>query len=209
MAGNLASAGKLASIPKRTGQAPAPLSFAQQRLWFLDQLLPGLSAYNIAGTLRLDGALDLAALARSLDEIVRRHEALRTTIQAVDGQAVQVVAQRLSISLPMVDLTGLSADERESIALALATEEANLPFDLATGPLVRTRLLRLGVRAHVLVLTVHHIAADGWSLDVLQRELASLYSAYVAGRPSPLPELPLQYSDYAVWQRDWLSGDRM
>ena len=200
----------------RTGLAlrkPLPLSFAQQRLWFLDQLQPGSAAYNIPAALRVIGDFDVAAFAFAVNEIVRRHEALRTTFVLRDGVAAQVIAPALEIATPVVDLGGLDAERREAEALRLAAEEARRPFDLATGPLLRVATLDLGVRPatgereHVVLFTLHHIVSDGWSSDVLIREFVALYEAFAAGRPSPLPDLAIQYADYAVWQRDWLRGE--
>ncbi|NLG48893.1 MAG: AMP-binding protein, partial [Chloroflexi bacterium] len=193
--------------PVARGQQELPLSFAQQRLWFLDQLEPGNLFYNIPLAVRLKGALDADALRRALNEIVRRHEALRTTFAAVDGRPVQVIAPELSIPLPVEDLRGLTPEKREAEALRLATEDAQTPFDLGGGPLLRARLLQVDDAEHIAVLVLHHIVSDGWSMRLLIRELAALYHAYAAGRPSPLPELPIQYADYAAWQREWLQGD--
>src|SRR5262249_58787381 len=137
----------------------------------------------------------------SLNEIVRRHQALRTTFSIVEGQPVQVVSPSLRISLPVVDLTDRPEAEREEEARRLAQEEAQRPFDLSRGPLLRVTLLRLGPQEHVVLLVIHHIAADGWSLGVFFRELAALYQSHAAGNPMPLPELPVQYADFARWQR--------
>ncbi|HWS54338.1 MAG TPA: amino acid adenylation domain-containing protein [Pyrinomonadaceae bacterium] len=183
-----------------------PLSYAQQRLWFLEQLEPGTAAFNIPMGVRLTGALDLGALTRSLGEIVRRHEALRTTFAVEGGQPVQVIAPELRLELPVIDLGDAPAPEREARAAELAAREAERPLDLVSGPLLRGTLLRLGPEEHVLVLVVHHIVSDGWSVGVLIREMAALYPAFREGRPSPLEELPIQYADYAAWQREWLRG---
>ncbi|HET7695315.1 MAG TPA: amino acid adenylation domain-containing protein [Vicinamibacterales bacterium] len=201
------AAARPAAIPRRSGAGPAALSFAQQRLWILDQLKPGSAAYNMPLALRFRGTLNAGALERTLNEIVRRHDVLRTTFPVEAGQPSQVAAPSLALSLDPLDLTTFgAADAREAEAHRLAREEALLPFDLAVGPLVRARLLRLAPDDHVLLLTIHHIAADGWSLGVLTRELNALYPAFAAGRPSPLPELPVQYADFAVWQRERLAG---
>ena len=184
-----------------------PLSFAQQRLWFLDQLVPGSFLYNENATLRLLFPLNVALLGESLNEIVRRHEALRTTFEVVDGQPVQVIAPALILPLPVVDLRELPELRRETEALRLATEEAQRPFDLARGPLMRTTLLRLGEHEYMFLLTMHHIVGDGWSMSVFSRELAAIYAAFSMGQPSPLPDLPIQYADFAVWQRQWLQGE--
>jgi len=204
-----ASAARLTEFPLQrvSRDGNLPLSFAQQRLWFFDQLEPGSSAYNISTGFRLTGPLDVAALERSLNEIVRRHEALRTSFAVVDGQPVQVIAPAERFKLALVDLQKLPEAERETEARRLASEEAQGPFDLARGPLVRAGLLRLGEREHVLLLTMHHILSDGWSMGVLFRELSVLYEAFSNGDPSPLPELPVQYADFAVWQRQWLQGE--
>ena len=184
-----------------------PLSFAQRRLWFIEQLAPGKSAYNIPAAIRLKGPLNVVALERCLNEIVKRHEALRTTFAMVDGGPVQVIAPILTLALPVVDLRELSGDAREIEVRRLAAEEAGLRFDLARGPLLRIKLLRLGDEEHVGLLTMHHIVSDGWSTGILIREMAVLYEAFSSGRPSPLPELPIQYADFADWQRDWLRGE--
>ena len=184
-----------------------PLSFAQERLWFIDQLVPGLSAYNIPGAVRLTGRLDLGALERSLDEIARRHEVLRTTFHSVDGRPVARVAPELRLLTPVVDLRGLPAEARETEALRLANAAAAQAFDLSRGPLLRTLLLRLSERDHLMALVLHHIVYDMWSREIFLTELATLYTASVQGRPSPLPELVIQYADFAGWQRQWLTGE--
>ncbi len=191
-------------VPREPGWA-LPASFAQRRLWFLDRLEPGNAAYNLPGWLRLSGPLDLPALAASLAEIARRHEVLRTVLRAEEGEPMQV-AGPAGMPLPLVDLGGLSTVEAPAEAERLAREAAGLPFDLARGPLHRALAVRLGPEEHALLLTLHHVVADAWSLGVLFRELAALYEAFAAGRPSPLPELPVQYADYAVWQRERLQG---
>ena len=183
------------------------LSFAQQRLWFFDQLEPGLSAYNIPAAVRLKGPLNLAALERSLNEIVKRHESLRTTFGKVDGRPTQVIAPTLTIHLPVVDLRKLPASKRETEVRRLVTAEAQRPFDLSQGPLLRGTVLRLGDEEHVGLLTMHHIVSDGWSTGILIREMATLYVAFCAGGSSPLPTLPIQYADFAHWQRQWLQGE--
>jgi amino acid adenylation domain-containing protein len=183
-----------------------PLSYAQQRLWFLDQLQPANSAYNLPTALRLVGPLDLAALAHSLSAIVERHEILRTTFALAGEQPIQVIAPPQPARLPLLDLLALPEQERAATARGLAAQEAERPFDLARGPLLRVILLRLGTDEHILLLNIHHIVADGWSVGVFTGELSSVYSAYRLGRFAPLPRLPIQYADYAIWQRDWLSG---
>ncbi|HZF10731.1 MAG TPA: amino acid adenylation domain-containing protein [Thermoanaerobaculia bacterium] len=199
----------IAAIPRRATSGPVPLSFAQERLWFLDQLSPGSPLYNVPLPLRLRGALDAAALAASLQALVGRHEALRTAftvLEKAEGEPVQVVAPAADRPLPRVDLTGLPADRREPVALGLVREEALRPFDLARGPVLRATLVRLAEADHLLLLTLHHIVADGWSMGVLVREMGELYGAAVAGRPAVMPELPIQYADFALWQREWLAG---
>ncbi|HBL28790.1 MAG TPA: non-ribosomal peptide synthetase, partial [Acidobacteria bacterium] len=181
--------------------------FAQQRLWFLDRLEPGSPFYNITRALRLHGHLDVRSLGRALGEIVRRHEALRTTFPSSGGFPAQVIAAAGDASLSLVDLGGLGTAGREAVALDLATLWARSPFDLARGPLLRLGLLRLGEQEHLLLAAVHHSVADGWSMGVLVREIGALYAAFVQGEPSPLPELPVQYADFAAWQRSWLQGE--
>ena len=183
------------------------LSFAQQRLWFLDQLEPHSPFYNLLGAVWLRGALAVEALEGALSEIVRRHEALRTTFPAVEGRPRQVIGASRPLPLPVVEVDRPTAEAREAEARQLAAAELRRPFDLERGPLVRACLLRLGADEHVLVLSLHHIVADGWSMGVLVRELVALYDALRHGRPSPLAELPLQYADYAAWQRTWLTGE--
>ncbi len=184
-----------------------PLSFAQQRLWFLEQLEAGTAAYNLPAAVRLTGNLNVAALELSLNEIVRRHESLRTSFSSIDGKAIQVIAPELRVELPIIDLTDLPAEDREAEALRLAKEEAQLPFDLTRGPLMRVHLIRIDAQNHVVIFTMHHIIADGWSMGVLIREVAILYEAFSKGLPSPLPELPIQYADFAFWQRQWLKDE--
>ncbi|NVJ26526.1 amino acid adenylation domain-containing protein, partial [Myxococcus sp. AM011] len=184
-----------------------PLSFAQQRLWFLHQLEPGSVVYNIPGALRLTGVLDSTALQHALRELVRRHESLRTCFPSANGQPSQHIHEPAPFALPVVDLS--SREDREAEVRRLAEEEAHTPFALERGPLLRASLLRLGEHEHVLLLNMHHIVSDGWSMDVLVREMAALYKASCAGQPSPLPELPVQYADYSVWQRSWLRGETL
>ncbi|HEV2735094.1 MAG TPA: amino acid adenylation domain-containing protein, partial [Longimicrobiaceae bacterium] len=196
-------------IRRREGDGPVPLSFAQQRLWFIDQLEPGTSAYNMPFPLRLRGGLDGRVLERALGEITRRHESLRTVFSVLDGEPVQIVHPPAPVLLPVVDLRGLREEAREREARRLAGEEAGRPFDLARGPLLRSTLLRLDERDDAVLFTMHHIVSDGWSMGVLVNEVSALYAAFAEGRPSPLPELPLQYPDYALWQREHLAGARL
>lgn len=184
-----------------------PLSYSQQRLWFLYQLEPSTSAYNIPTAVRLRGALDSAALARTMNEIVRRHEILRTYYGTIDDKPVQFVGLPGDMALELVDFSELPESERESSMVRLAAKEACRPFDLTRGPLLRACLMRLGPEEHVLVVTVHHIVSDGWSQGVLVREVGALYEAFTEGRESPLVELPVQYADFARLQRNWLAGD--
>jgi amino acid adenylation domain-containing protein len=201
-----------AAIPRR-GQAgePLPLSFSQERMWFLHELDPGSSAYNLCGAVRLRGTLDAAVLERCFAELLRRHEALRTTFGAVDGRPVQVVqpVPPHGSIVSRVDLSTLSAARREAEATRSASEEESRPFDLLRGPVCRFILLRLQPEEHALLLTFHHICSDGWSMVILVRELVTLYRAFIAGEPSPLPELPIQYGDFALWQRATLQGEAL
>ncbi len=186
---------------------PLPLSFSQEGLWFLEQLTPGSAAYNVPIALPLSGPIDVTTLERSLNEVLRRHEALRTTFQLVDGEPAQIVGAPAWFTLPLVDLRQLPKGERDQEAERLIAEEAGRPFDLARGPLFRARLLQLQDDRYRLLVNLHHIVSDGWSLGVLARELEALYQAYAAGEESPLPALPVQYGDYARWQRAYLQGD--
>jgi len=183
------------------------MSFAQQRLWFLDRLEPGNTVYSIPRAFSLKGVLNVPALEQSLNTIVGRHEALRTTFSTVDDEPVQVIHPTADLTLSVVTFEDLSEPQKESECQRLATEAARRPFDLAHGPLFRATLLRLGAQEHVLLLNMHHIVTDGWSLGVLFRELSALYAAFSNGKPSTLSELPVQYADFAVWQRQWLAGE--
>jgi non-ribosomal peptide synthetase component F/acyl carrier protein len=198
----------LAPVPR---EGALPLSFAQQRLWLVDQLEPGSPLYNIPVALRIAGPLRPEVLALCFGEIVRRHEVLRTVFADRKGAPVQVIQPAAPFGLPVVDLAGLPEREREAAARLLAGEEALRPFDLARGPLLRGLLLRLAPPGdqmdHAAALTLHHIAGDGWSMEILVREVTALYAAFAEGRPSLLPELPIQYADFAIWQREWLQGE--
>jgi aspartate racemase len=200
---------EMQTIRRKTGSGPAPLSYAQQQLWFLDQLEPGGAHYNLPMGLRVKGHLDLAVLQECLNQVVQRHEALRTHFEAVEGQAVQVIQPVASVEMPLVDLRGLVEPEREAQAQRLCVQESQRPFDLARDLLLRATVFQLGETDHILFLNMHHIASDEWSVYVLIRELKTLYHAFCEGKPSPLPELPIQYADYAVWQRDWLRGEML
>jgi len=187
--------------------AELPLSFAEQRLWFLDQLVPGNPFYNMPFAFRIMGAVDVGTLRRSVNEIVRRHEVLRTTFPSAGGRPVRAVSPSLVVDLPEVDLRTLPDDEREAQAERLIAEEARRSFDLAAGPLLRGTVLRMGGSEYIAMLTTHHIIADGWSLDVFLRESVLSYMSFVQGKPSSLPDLSIQYADFAHWQRRWLTGD--
>lgn len=191
------------SVP-RTGDLP--LSFAQQRLWFLDQLAPNSAFYNIPTALRLTGSLNESALIKSLETIIERHEALRTTFPEQDGKPYQYIATHLPLPLEKTDLTALDPAQRELEIMRLAEEEARRPFDLAHGPLLRIHLVKVADQDHVLLFTMHHIISDAWSVGLLIKEVATLYQGLVTNRPVSLPELPLQYADFAYWQRNWLQG---
>jgi amino acid adenylation domain-containing protein len=186
-----------------------PLSFAQERLWFLDRLEPGNPAYHIPLAVRADGPLSTAALAAAVAEIERRHEVLRTVFGCRDGEPLLEIRPPDRRDLPAVDLGRLEEADRRREARRLLAEEVRRTFDLAAEPVLRVRLLRAGEDAHFVAGTLHHIAGDGWSMDLLRRETLALYGAFTAGRPSPLPELPVQYVDYAAWQRGWLVGEAL
>ncbi|WP_164013945.1 non-ribosomal peptide synthetase/type I polyketide synthase [Pyxidicoccus trucidator] len=192
-------------IPRVPRDGPLPLSFAQQRLWYLDNLEPGNVAYNNAVMLIMSGALDRASLERALNEVVRRHEVLRTTFAMADSGSVQVILPSLEVPI----LPSVAEGASEDAVDAWAREEARRPFDLQTGPLIRARLMRVRDTEHVLLLVLHHIVSDGWSAGVMMHELARLYEAFIQGRPSPLPALPVQYADYSVWQQAWMHGPEL
>ncbi len=193
-------------IPRRPAQGEIPLSYAQERLWFLDQLEPGSAVYNVCQALRLQGVLDLAVLERALNEIVRRHEVLRTNVITVEGRAVQVVAPSRNLPVSFVDLTAESPDDREAELQRRLQAESRRPFDFSRDLLLRVMVVRSADREHTLLLTMHHIISDGWSLGILFREMAALYTAYRTNQPAALPELPLQFADYALWEREHLKG---
>src|SRR6185312_662899 len=191
---------------ERDGVTALTLSYAQQRLWFLDQLLPGTARYNIYTTLRFSDPVNNTALERSLGEMVRRHESLRTTFSA-QGGAPQQLIHPVPLAEPVINLSNHKQAEVEVRRSAYL--ESQRPFDLSRGPLLRASLLRLTSEEHLLVVVMHHIISDGWSMEVFRRELAALYAAYSVGAESPLAELPIQYADYAVWQREYLHGERL
>lgn len=194
------------SIPRRSGDGDVPLSFAQERLWFLDQLEPGSAVYNVCQAVRLVGTLDLNALERALNDIVRRHEILRTNFQATEGRPVQRVTAASATALVMTDLSGWRDGTAEDELRRRLEEEARRPFDLTQDSLLRVLLVRSSATEYTLMLTMHHIVSDGWSLGILLRELMTLYTAHCAGETPNLPELPLQYGDYAAWEREELDG---
>ena len=197
------------AITSRDDAGEIPLSFAQQRLWFLDKLEPGSPAYNIPAAVRLRGRLDSTTLHRSLATVVRRHEALRTTFGAEGGRPFQRISPDVPLPWRRVDLRGIPDAEREAALSALAGEEARGAFDLATGPLFRIVLAQTANDEHVLLITMHHAISDGWSMGVFVREIGALYEAFTEARPSPLEELPVQYADFTVWQRRILSEERL
>jgi len=184
-----------------------PLSYAQQRMWFLDRLVTEESFNNTPAVLRITSELNTEALEQSLNAILERHEALRTTFAEVGGRGVQVIAPELIIALPVISLEHLDAEARSVEVIRIADEEMKRPFDLSAGPLFRAKLLKLAEQEHVLLLNIHHIVFDGWSMGVLMRELTSFYEAFVAGRTADVPPLAVQYADYATWQREWLQGE--
>jgi amino acid adenylation domain-containing protein/non-ribosomal peptide synthase protein (TIGR01720 family) len=186
-----------------------PLSFAQQRLWFFDQFEPGSQSYNLPRTVRLQGKLNIDALSASLNEIIRRHEILRTSFAVADGQPIQVISTSVNLKLPVVNLQHIPQQQREAELYRLAKEEAQTGFDLTQAPLLRAKLLQLGAEDYVILLTLHHIVSDGWSTDILIREVAALYTAFSAARLAPLPQLPIQYADFAFWQRQWFEGEAL
>ncbi|MEA2694109.1 MAG: hypothetical protein QOJ16_3496, partial [Acidobacteriota bacterium] len=204
-----AAADRVALPPLAPRSGEPELSFAQARLWFLDRLEPGGASYNMPTAMRLSGELDVPALARALAESVRRHETLRSTFPALGGRPRLVIREDDRPAFSQIDLSGLPEPRREMEALSLATAEARAPFDLARGPLLRGRLLRLAGTEHAVLLTLHHIVADGWSLGVLVGEMGALYAAFAADAPPPLSDLPIQYSDFAAWQRQTLSGEAL
>uniref|UniRef100_A0A0C1NLP2 Non-ribosomal peptide synthetase n=1 Tax=Tolypothrix bouteillei VB521301 TaxID=1479485 RepID=A0A0C1NLP2_9CYAN len=184
-----------------------PLSFAQQRMWFLQQLDVNTSFYNLPAAMRFVGTLDVTALEYSFNYIISRHETLRTNFIQVNGQPFQVIHPRLSLKLTVVDLR--SESERESYCQQLAVEETQRPFDLATDPLVRASLFKLTETEHILLLVIHHIVSDGWSMGVLIREIAAAYQAVCSQKPIALPKLSVQYADFAIWQQQWLQREEL
>lgn len=200
------AAQSIPSLPRSDNEL-LPLSFSQQRLWFIDQLDPGSSAYNMFSAVRLQGQLNISAWEQSIDTIVRRHESLRTTFSAVDGQPFQIIHPYHPWTLPITDLSDLSNDQQEIAVQKLVQEEAQHPFDLSQGPLFQAQLLKLSEVEHIFLLSMHHIISDGWSFGIFARELALLYNAYIKNETPSLPDLPIQYGDFAVWQQEWLQGE--
>ncbi|MDQ4025596.1 MAG: condensation domain-containing protein, partial [Actinomycetota bacterium] len=208
---------KQKGVATRADDRPRPLgpdeekllSFGQQRLWFLDEMQPHDSVYNVPGAIELLGPLDRDALQRAVDAIAERHEALRTTFRAEGSEPVQVVSDDSHVDVPVIDVSDVPADERYDRAIETAVEVSLRPFDLAAGPLWRTALIRLERERHVFVTCMHHIVSDGWSLGILATELSDLYSAFVEGRPPELDPLEISYADFAVWQRRWFQADEL
>ncbi|AUS99560.1 non-ribosomal peptide synthetase [Nostoc sp. CENA543] len=200
---------KTEAIPKRQNSQPIPLSFSQQRLWFIHQLYHGSSFYHVTSALHLKGLLNLSALQHSLNEILRRHEAWRTIFVSGDEQPIQIVLPQLTWEIPIINIEHLANQDWETEVQQIAIKEAQKPFDLAAAPLFRASLLRLSEIENILLLTIHHIITDGWSMGVFAQELATLYAAFSNGKPSPLAELPIQYADFSIWQRDRLQGERL
>ncbi|HVR99435.1 MAG TPA: amino acid adenylation domain-containing protein [Thermoanaerobaculia bacterium] len=196
-------------LARRPDEEPSPLSFEQERLWFLQQLEPADTSYNLTAVYRISGDLEVGILARALGEIVHRHEVMRTRFALVRGEPVQVVEPWRPLVLTRIDLTALEPGLRQGLARELVQESARLPFGLSVGPLWRVMLYQVGPREHLAAACLHHIISDGWSFGILLREIGSLYGAYVSGEESPLPELPVQYRDFAVWQRSWLRGEAL
>lgn len=194
----------LTSIPLRAPESSPQLSFAQERLWLIDQLMPAGAALNVPMAVGLKGAIDVHTLQRAVDEIVRRHEALRTTFVTIDGVPTPVTAPRCQTTIEVIDLSSGASAERQAQAHRLAEQEILRPFDLSRGPLIRTLLIRCGEEEAIFVVTMHHIVSDGWSLLLFFKELSTLYDSFAAGKASPLDPLSIQYADYAAWQRNWL-----
>jgi len=196
------------TIRRQTKSGVTPLSFGQQRMWFLQQLDPECPVYNTYRIWRVRGALNVAALRNAFETIVTRHEVLRGIIRVIDGKACQVISDDWAFQFPCIDLRESTSEDPETAAREISRQEAKMPFDLSHGPLFRAKLLRLDDEDHVLLISVHHIITDGWSFGVLYRELGALYQTFVAGGSSPLPDLPIQYGDYAIWQHDFIRGNR-
>ncbi|HVS00192.1 MAG TPA: condensation domain-containing protein, partial [Thermoanaerobaculia bacterium] len=200
---------KLQPIARRTEPGPVPLTYEQERLWFVQQLFPYGAGYNINTTYRFAGQLDQAVLARSFGEVLRRHEVLRTAFVAVDGQPCQVVSPEVRPQLPLVDLRGLAAVRREAELTRWLGPRARQPFDLAAAETVRLTLFQVADEDVAMLATMHHIVTDWWSFNVFRGELLTLYADFSHGRPSSLPELPIQFADFTVWQRQWMRGEAL
>jgi len=200
---------KVKSIPKRQVFSPVPLSFSQERLWVLDRLLQGNSVYNVSAAFHIKGPLDLPVFERSLNELIRRHESLRTIFKMENEEPVQVILPELRIKINITDLSHLAASEREKEAYRLTVEKFAEPFDLEHGPLLRVFLLVRGIDKHIFIYTMHHIISDTWSIELFQKELMIVYEAFLSGKPSSLPEPAIQYADFALWQRERLQGKAM
>jgi hypothetical protein len=200
---------KVSPITRMKRQGPTVLSYTQKRLWFIHRLDPDGTSYNLPGAVRIEGPLDVPALEKSLKEIVRRHEVLRTRFVVVNGAPQQVVEDNATIELPIIGLDHVPSDELQKRVASILQEDAQTLFNLEDSPLVRAKLLRLGERQYVLLVTMHHIVADDWSMGILVRELSALYRAFSAGRPSPLTELPIQYADFSMWQQKWFNGEAL
>jgi amino acid adenylation domain-containing protein len=194
-------------IRRSENRDSAPLSNNQQGLWILNELMPGATVYHSPTAVRLTGKLNEAALRQALDAIIARHDALRTTFVVIDGEPMQKIASHLALEMPLVDLSAWPEETREAEAQRLLQKEVGTPFELSKGPLIRGLLVRLSDEEHILVVTMHHIVTDGWSMGIFHRELSELYQAFLKGEPSPLADLPIQYADYAAWQRGWCEGE--
>lgn len=205
--GNVVSRNQI--LPQSRNSNLLPLSFSQQRLWYLDQLEPGNPAFNICQSMRLIGLLNVPALEQSFQEVVYRHEILRTTFTVVDGQPLQVINPTTVFKLKLLNLQELSPSQKQTEVSRIANEEIKFTFDLTKDSLLRVNLVQLEAREYALFVSMHHIIADGWSIDVLIREITTLYEAFSRGYSSPLPELPIQYADFAIWQRRWLQGQEL
>jgi amino acid adenylation domain-containing protein len=205
----IASKANLDYLPLKpvTRNSNLPLSFAQQRLWLLQQLEPDSAAYNGSNALLINGNINLEALTASINEIIRRHEILRTSFELINGQAVQKIADELKIVLPIIDLHNLAETEQQAEIKRLTEIDAQKPFDLTQAPLLRLTLIKLKTEKHFLLVTMHHIISDAWSAGIFIKEISALYQAFSTGKPSPLPELSIQYADFAVWQQEWLQGE--
>lgn len=195
------------TIQRRSPSQIVPLSFAQSRLWFLSQLEGGSTSYNLPFTVLVKGNLNLNALKRAIAEIIQRHEVLRTRFQVENNTPVQIIDAAISPTWSVVDLQNLPVDEQLITVQQLVNLEITRPFDLANGPLVQSHLWQLSQQSQVLLINMHHIVSDGWSTGILIQELSKLYQAVLTGTPNPLPELPIQYADFAIWQRQWLTGE--